>query len=121
MQRYGMVAPSHTGDGTMVARIKIEKGGHSRLAFFHVGLFVTASEGEELVVDIRHDGEDVTEFAEERRWFWRVEGSKWCRKGGWQAEKASRSGAWKERCSSKVGETTTGELLAGASTVRPYR
>ena len=29
---------------------------HSRLAFFNVILLVTASEGEELVVDVRHGG-----------------------------------------------------------------
>ena len=32
------------------------KGFHSRLAFFDVILFVTASEGEELVVNVRHAG-----------------------------------------------------------------
>lgn len=56
MQRYSMVARCRFGDGTMVAVIKAEKEDHSRLAFFDVCLFVTASEGEELVVDVRHDG-----------------------------------------------------------------
>jgi hypothetical protein len=39
----------------VVARVERKKEGHSRLAFLHVCIFVTASEGEELVVDVRHD------------------------------------------------------------------
>lgn len=33
-----------------------EREEHSRFAFFDVCIFVTASEGEELIVDIRHGG-----------------------------------------------------------------
>jgi hypothetical protein len=48
------------GDGRGGAKeeghVSGHKQGHSRLAFLHVGLLVTASEGEELVVDVRHGG-----------------------------------------------------------------
>lgn len=40
------------------------RGDHSRLAFFNVCLLVTAGEGEELVVDVRHGEGDVVAVAE---------------------------------------------------------
>jgi hypothetical protein len=55
VQRYGTVARRHTGDGTLLATMEREDGGHSRLAFLNVCIFVAASEGEELVVDVRHE------------------------------------------------------------------
>lgn len=66
MKRYEGGARCHIRDGALVGGMKKEKEIHSRLAFLNVRLFVAASEGEELVVDVRHVGEGVTEFAKER-------------------------------------------------------
>lgn len=68
-------------------------GGHSRLAFLDVGLFVTASEGEELVVDIRHGEEDVGGFCSGMRVFCSVGIARKVAQQTMAGEKASGQGS----------------------------
>lgn len=56
LQKYGAAVGCRIGDDRQVPNDETENRRDSRLALFHVCLFVTASEGEELVVNVRHGG-----------------------------------------------------------------
>lgn len=72
--------------------MKAEERGHSRLAFFDVCLLVAASEGEELVVDVRHVGGGVVEFPRKRGCFHQFWVRKRWRKRRLEAERRENQG-----------------------------